>query len=90
MSPYNAAPLVDALSDRFYNMEDRDGVQSVMLGSLKCIESDVPGVMDSLTGVDGRMAHSEASWLEENKVAIAESNAELERNGLWCDEYRIL
>ena len=30
-----------------------------------------------------------AEWREENRAAIESSNAELERNGLWCDQYRI-
>ncbi len=34
-------------------------------------------------------AHREAQWKAENREAIAESNAELERNGLWCDAYRV-
>jgi antitoxin CcdA len=34
-------------------------------------------------------AHREAKWREENRAAIEESNAEVERNGLWCDKYRV-
>ena len=33
--------------------------------------------------------HREAQWREENRAAIASSNAELERDGLWCDDYRV-
>jgi antitoxin CcdA len=31
----------------------------------------------------------EAQWRDENRAAIDKSNAELERNGLWCDAYRV-
>ncbi len=31
----------------------------------------------------------EAQWKVDNREAIDVSNAELERNGLWCDTYRI-
>ena len=31
----------------------------------------------------------EVQWREENRAAIEASNAELERNGLWCDAYRV-
>ena len=34
-------------------------------------------------------AGREAKWREENRAAIEASNAELERNGLWCDKYRV-
>ena len=34
-------------------------------------------------------AGREAKWREENREAIEASNAELERNGLWCDKYRV-
>ena len=34
-------------------------------------------------------AHRETKWRDENKAAIEESNAEAERNGLWCDKYRV-
>ncbi len=34
-------------------------------------------------------AHRELQWRAENKSAIAESNAELERVGLWSDGYRV-
>ena len=70
-------------------MKDRGDVQSSVLGTIGRIEADVPGAMNGLTGVKGRMSRFEASWREENKAAIEESNAELERNGLWCDTYRI-
>ena len=33
-------------------------------------------------------ARRETKWRDENKAAIEESNAEAERNGLWCDKYR--
>ena len=33
--------------------------------------------------------HREVKWRKENREAIASSNAELERNGLWCDQYRV-
>ena len=33
--------------------------------------------------------HREAKWREEHREAIASSNAELERDGLWCDDYRV-
>lgn len=28
-------------------------------------------------------------WREENAEAIAFNNAEIERNGLWCDKHRL-
>lgn len=28
-------------------------------------------------------------WAEENREAIEASNARIEREGLWCDEYRL-
>lgn len=28
-------------------------------------------------------------WQEENAEAIAANNARIERDGLWCDEYRL-
>ena len=31
----------------------------------------------------------EAQWKAENREAIDASNAELKRNGLWCDAYRV-
>ena len=34
-------------------------------------------------------ARRETKWRDENKAAIEESNAEAERNGLWCDKYRV-
>ncbi|MFM9943093.1 MAG: type II toxin-antitoxin system CcdA family antitoxin [Hyphomicrobiaceae bacterium] len=34
-------------------------------------------------------ARRETAWREENRGAIEASNAELERNGLWCDKYRV-
>ena len=70
-------------------MKDKDDIQSAMFEIGRRIHSDVPGVMNSLTGVEGPMDRVEASWREENKAAIKESNAELERNGLWCDDYRL-
>ena len=70
-------------------MKDKDDVQSAMVGNGRRIHSDVPGVMYRLTGVERRTAQREASWREENKAAIEESNAELERKGLWCDDYRL-
>lgn len=33
-------------------------------------------------------AHREAAWRAENRAAIEASNAELEKNGLWCDDLR--
>ena len=33
--------------------------------------------------------HRWAKWREENREAIEASNAELERNGLWCDKHRV-
>lgn len=30
-----------------------------------------------------------ARWRADNRAAIVASNAELEQNGLWCDNYRV-
>ena len=49
---------------------------------------NVSGVLDHALRT-ALKARREASWREENKAAIVESNAEMERNGLWCDKYRI-
>ena len=32
--------------------------------------------------------HRWQKWREENRAAIEASNAELERNGMWCEKYR--
>lgn len=34
-------------------------------------------------------AAREAKWKEENREAIESMNAEVARNGLWCDKYRV-
>lgn len=34
-------------------------------------------------------AAREAKWKEENHEAIESMNAEMARNGLWCDKYRV-
>ena len=49
---------------------------------------NVSGLLDRALRTELK-ARREASWREENKSAIEESNAELERNGLWCDDYRL-
>ena len=49
---------------------------------------NVSGVLDRALRTELK-AYREARWREENRVAIEESNAEMERNGLWCDKYRV-
>jgi antitoxin CcdA len=34
-------------------------------------------------------AEKRRRWREENAEAIAFNNAQVERDGLWCDEYRL-
>lgn len=34
-------------------------------------------------------AAREAKWKEDNREAIESMNAEVARNGLWCDKYRV-
>ena len=48
---------------------------------------NVSGVLDRALRTELK-AHREAKWREENREAIEASNAELQRNGLWCDKYR--
>ena len=48
---------------------------------------NVSGVLDRALRI-ALKAHREAKWREENREEIETSNAELQRNGLWCDKYR--
>lgn len=49
---------------------------------------NLSGVMDRALR-DQLKAHRTAQWQEENRESIESSNAELERNGLWSDPYRL-
>jgi antitoxin CcdA len=49
---------------------------------------NVSGVLERALRAELKVRR-EAQWKAENREAITESNAELERNGLWCDAYRV-
>ena len=63
-------------------------VDPQLAAEAKAAGLNVSGVLERALRAELK-AHREAQWKAENKTAITESNAELERNGLWCDAYRV-
>ncbi len=63
-------------------------VDPALLAEAKAANLNVSGVLDE--ALRTRLAAERAAkWREENREAIEASNAEVERNGLWCDKYRV-
>ena len=63
-------------------------VDPKLAADAKAAGVNVSGVLESALRAELKIRR-EALWREENRTAIDESNAELERNGLWCDAYRV-
>jgi antitoxin CcdA len=63
-------------------------VDPKLAADAKAAGVNLSGVLESALRAELKIRR-EALWREENRTAIDESNAELERNGLWCDAYRV-
>ena len=63
-------------------------IDGALLDEAAALSLDLPAVVE--TALRGGIAAEKAKrWREENAEAIASNNARLEREGLWCDEYRL-
>ncbi len=59
-----------------------------LIDEARSLDIDVPVVVES--ALKREIAAEKARrWREENAVAIMATNARIERDGLWCDEYRL-
>jgi len=63
-------------------------VDPALLAEAKAAGLNVSGVLDEALR-NHLVVLRQSHWREENRAAIEDSNAELERNGLWCDPYRV-
>jgi antitoxin CcdA len=63
-------------------------IDPALAAEAKAAGLNVSSVLEAALNAELK-AVREAQWKVENKAAIDESNAELERNGLWCDAYRV-
>jgi len=63
-------------------------VDAALVAEAKAAGANLSAVLERALRAELK-AHREAKWREENRAAIETSNAELERDGLWCDKHRV-
>jgi antitoxin CcdA len=63
-------------------------IDPVIAAEAKAAGLNLSGVLEAALNTALKVRR-EAQWRESNRAAIDESNAELERNGLWCDTQRV-
>ncbi|TDR88104.1 type II toxin-antitoxin system CcdA family antitoxin [Enterovirga rhinocerotis] len=62
-------------------------LDGALMADAKALGLDAAGVMEDALR-ESVAAEKARRWREENAEAIRRSNERVERDGLWCDEYR--
>jgi antitoxin CcdA len=63
-------------------------IDADLIAEAKAAGLNLSGVLEAALARELK-ATREVQWRGENRSAIEQSNIELERNGLWCDAYRV-
>ena len=63
-------------------------IDSELAAAAEAAGIDMSELLEQAIRAETKAARS-SRWRAENLAAIETSNAEIERNGLWCDPYRV-